>query len=278
MNTTFNNRHKIPSLILGTYKYKNYATLKEIVNASIKMGIIGFDTAPSYKTEKILGRIINESLYEFDKKREEFFVSTKIDAWQMQDSDGEIERYVDNILKYLEMDYLDQLLIHWPIPEYFDKTWKSFIKIFNKGKVKVIGVCNVRERHLLKLMDSEIIPMVVQNERHPLRTDEDTFKFCRDNKIIYEAYSPVGQMMEQISNSQTLQKLSSKYDKSIGQIIMRWHIDTGSIPVFMTTKPQRIKEYTEIFNFSLANEDVHIISSLNTNYKIFLESLACPGF
>ncbi len=278
MNHKIGNNIKIPPLFLGTYKHKKYTILKEIVEIGLRHGIVGFDSAPSYNTEKLLGKIIRENLNVSAINRSNLFISTKIDPWQMQSSNKSIDYYVDQAIKNLGIDYLDQLLIHWPIPDSFENTWDSFVKIYETGKVKVIGVCNVRRRHLLDLMDIGIPPMVVQNERHPLRTDEDTLKFCQDNQITYEAYSPVGQMNIQLQNSKTLNNLALKYNKSLGQIIMRWHIETGSVPVFMTTKPSRIKEYTEISNFSLADEDVKSISSLNKDYKIFLESISCPGF
>ena len=116
------NKVKIPIIILGTYKHKKYSLLKEIVFSSIENGITGFDTAPSYGTEKILGRIIHDCLIELQIQRKDLFVSTKIDAYQMQDSNGNVEFYVDKVLKEMKLDYIDQLLIHWPIPEYFEKT------------------------------------------------------------------------------------------------------------------------------------------------------------
>lgn len=269
---------KIPSLILGTYKLNSFSNLREIVRICLKYGISGFDTAPSYKTEGKLGKIIHDSLIELGKHRDDLFIGTKIDAWQMQDTHGRVYSSVDKALKQMNLDYFNQLLIHWPIPEYFEATWDSLTNIYKEGKVKSIGVCNVRERHLLKLLNKEVPPMIVQNERHPLRTDEGTMKFCKKNNIVYQAYSPVGQMIIQIQNSSIVNDLARKYNKSISQIIMRWHIETGSIPVFMTTKHQRILEYSEIFNFSMEKGDLHSISSLNEDFKIFVESVGCPGF
>lgn len=274
---TYNGLH-IPTLLTGTYQCKGFARLTKIVKTCIQFGIFGFDTAPSYGTERLLGKVLRKSIKDFKIDREDLFISTKIDSWQMQDSDGKVEFYVDNVLKKMNLDYLDQLLIHWPIPEYFEKTWKNFINIYKSGKAKLIGVSNVRIRHLQRIMGDELIPMVIQNERHPLWIDEKTLDFCKKNEIVYEAYSPVGQMKQQIRNADILHKLASKYDKTIGQIIMRWHLDSGSIPVFKTTKPERIKEYSDIFDFSLAEADIHAISSLNKNHKIFLESIGCPGF
>lgn len=274
---TYNNI-EIPTIIAGTFKHRNSEALQKIVKSCLENGIIGFDTAPSYHTEKLLGKILLECLSELQMSRQELFISTKIDAWQMQESGGKIEVYVEKVLKEMGFDYLDQLLIHWPIVEYFERTWSSFQDLHKAGIVRVIGISNVRERHILKIMDSDIKPMVVQNERHPLRNDKNVLEFCKENEIVYEAYSPVGQMMPSIRDSLILNRLAQKYDKSVGQVIMRWHFDTGSIPVFKTTKPERVKEYVELSSFSLDQSAVTAIDSMDIDYKLFLESVGCPGF
>ncbi len=272
------NHIDIPKMITGTFKHKNPKVLKEIVNHCLLNGFLGFDTAPSYKTERLLGQILRKSLSDLKIDREQIFISTKIDAWQMQQSNGDIAKYVEDVLKKMGIDYLDQLLIHWPIPKYFEKTWMSFINLYRSDKVKIIGVSNVRERHILKLMEFEVAPMVVQNERHPLRSDREMLNFCKQKNIVYQAYSPVGQMMDKIKNSELLMEIAQKYSKSIGQVILRWHIDSGSIPVFKTSKISRINEYKEVLEFTLDKEDIVLINDMNIDHKIFLESSGCPGF
>ena len=92
------------------------------------------------------------------------------------------------------------------------------------------------------------------------------------------SYSPLCQMDERLRTNKKLKQISEKYGKNIGQVILRWHIDTGCIPVFMSRKPDRVKENLDIFDFSLTKEEIKIISSLNENYKLFLESWGCLGF
>ena len=110
-------------LILGTGASapKLQAHLYNIVKIALVNGIRYFDTAPSYKTEKLLGMVLHTCMKEMEIQRENLFIQTKIDAWQMQD--GNIEKFVDDVLRDMKIDYLDSLLIHWPLPEYMDETW-----------------------------------------------------------------------------------------------------------------------------------------------------------
>ena len=205
-------------------------------------------------------------------------MSTKIDAWQMQEFKGDVSSCVDSILVQMRMDYVDQLLIHWPVPDFFAETWECFERMKREGKVRFIGVCNVRVRHLNSLFSSLSPPDVIQNERHPLRTDGAVLDYCKGHEIAYQAYSPVGQMMELIRNAYVLKRLAREYNCSIGQLIIAWHLQCGVSPVFMTTKVSRVQEYCASKDIILRDEELASISALNQNYKIFLESVGCPGF
>lgn len=264
----------IPPIVVGTFQNDSYENLLAVVGECVRKGIYGFDTAPSYGTEDFLGRAIREQYKVCSRK--DFFVSTKIDAWQMQD--GNIDLFVKNALKKTGLEYFDMLLIHWPIEEYITSTWEAMCRLKDMGVVKNIGICNVRVRHLEKLKKEGIEPSFIQIERHPLRVCELEMQYCKANDIIVFAYSPLCRMHPHLSKNDALNALSRKYGKSLSQIILRWHIETGSRPIFMTKKIERIHENVDIFDFSLQKEDVETISALNENYKIFLESWGCPGF
>ena len=140
----------MPKMMIGTFRNNNYQELLDVVCAAVECGFTGFDTAPSYKSEKVLGKAINEAAQKYSLDRKDFFISDKIDAWQMQEGDGDIRRFVDEAISQMNIDYIDLLLIHWPIPEYVDSTWKCFEKLYESGIVKNIGICNLRVRHLKK--------------------------------------------------------------------------------------------------------------------------------
>lgn len=265
-------------MFLGTYQNNRYDELEKVVNASMEVGLLGFDTAPSYGTEKMLGKALRKCLLRNKMKRESIFISDKIDAWQMQRYNGDVTKFVESTLKSMELDYLDVLFVHWPVPEYLDNTWSCFLKLQETGLVKHIGICNVRVRHLKEMRKRNIYPECIQIERHPLRTCDEEVEFCKSAGISLLAYSPLCRMHKNLCENAILKELSLKYNKTIAQVILRWHIDTGDSPVFMSKKVSRINSNVDIFDFQLLREEIELINGLNQNYKIFLESWGCPGF
>lgn len=266
----------IPRAILGSFNVSDQMVIDDMVKTALSEGITGFDTSPSYGSEKILGNALLHS----GISRERVFLSDKVDAWQMFEGNGCIERYVEKSLKDLSTEYLDLLLIHWPFPRYLEKTWKSFEKLYEQGIVRSIGLCNVNARTYGEFLqnDVRILPHVVQIEISPLRTADNDLALFAEAGIVVEAYSPLGRMVPEIRNNAVLQELSEKYGKSIAQIVLRWHLERNVIPVFTSTKPSRIKENVEVFHFRLERSDVDRITALNQNYKIFPESYGCPGY
>lgn len=267
-------------LILGTgaSSYKDYDGLYTVISSAFENGIRGFDTAPSYGTEEILGKCISKCIGDYSVPRSEIFIQTKVDAWQMVESKDKIKAYVVNIMHKMKLEYLDALLIHWPVPEYLDKTWQAFAELRDEGVVKHIGICNVRIRQLKQYLSWEIKPEIVQIERNPLRTCSNEISFCHEHEINVQAYSPLCKFHEDIRTSPLLADIAKKYHKNIGQIVMRWHIDTGVTPIFTSKKPSRVKEYVELFDFALGRKEIEAINSMNKDYKMYLEAVACPGF
>lgn len=266
-------------MVIGTNEITNYEHLYEIVESAFESGIRAIDTAPSYSNEEILGSVLKKSFIDYTINRESFYLIDKIDAWQMYESKGYIEDYVDDALKKLKTEYIDVMLIHWPIQEYLQNTWINLIKVRDKGKIKSIGLCNVNQKYIEYIKSfSGIYPSVVQNERHPLRTINNQIDYQKKLNILSQAYSPLGRMDTSILKARIIEEIGQKYNKTIGQIILRWQIDTGVIPVFKTTKKDRIYENLDIFDFQINQAELESISSLNVDYKIYLESWGCPGY
>lgn len=275
-----NTKLEMPKIMVGTFKVDNYEKMNSMIKASLESKCFGFDTSPSYGTEEYLGLALqeNKTLY---KNREQLFISTKIDGMQMCKTDGHIDKFVMDSLKKLKLDYIDLLLIHWPFENYIKNTWNAMEQLYELGIAKSIGICNVNQRIMKKFIEKGIFkkyfPQVVQNEISPLRTCEEELNFFKSINVIVQAYSPLCRMNERIRKSEELKVLSEKYKKDIGQIILRWHIDRGIIPVFTSTNPERIKSNLDIFDFYLYDKDIKLINSMNQDYKIFLESYGCPG-
>ena len=159
------------------------------------------------------------------------------------------------------MEYLDLYLIHWP-NELNAETWRALEYLYKCGKVKAIGVCNFKICHLEELKKTaQIMPMVNQIEIHPLSNKEGMLQYCQNNNIQLVAWSTI--MRGRVFSNELIIGLSEKYKKTIAQIILRWHVQRGVIPIPKSSNKERIKENLNIFDFEISNEDMKIINSLN---------------
>lgn len=250
--------------------------MKPVIFSALKHGINRFDTAPSYGTEQALGAVLRSAENELGLTRKDYYVQTKIDAWQMMERN--ITKHFDDVLRKMNIEYLDSLLIHWPVPEEMINTWSQMAGLKSSGLVKNIGICNVRMRQLRQIAMYDDKPDIIQLERNPLRTCENETVFCIENDIELQSYSPLCKMHPKLRDNDIVREISERYHRTTGQIIMRWNIDTGGNPIFATHKPERTEEYSEVLSFELAPKDIELISGLNENHKMYLESWACPGF
>ena len=278
MNTIqLSNGVNMPCMVMST-NWMGYPMMKNVVSAGLKLGFRAFDTARDYGNEHVVGRVMQECLKEQGLKREEIFITTKIGNGQQVL--GNIDEQIEISLKNLHTDYVDLWLMHWPYPDYFVDTYHKMEKVYKSGKVKAIGMANYRLRHFKTLEEAgfEITPHCVQYECHPMRTADDILNYCRRNNIGVQAYSPLCRMIPEIMSSDILRNLAYKYQKTIGQIILRWHIQRGTVPVFKSTKPERLAENIDVFDFRLTDDEVLQISSLDCDYKYHIESASCPGY
>lgn len=265
-------------LILGSgaSACKDSSGLLAVCRSAMLNGIRRFDTAPSYRTEETLSLAVSTCASELKIGREEYFIQTKIDPIQMYN--GNIEEYFESKLRGMRLDYVDSLLIHWPVRGYLVQTWESMLRIKERGLAKKTGICNLRVRHLEELLALGIEPEIVQIERHPLNTFSEEARFCHEHGVDLQDYSPLCKMHPVLRDNEKIAAIAALHCRSIGQVILRWHFDTGASAVFTSTKPVRVSEYAQIKDFSLSEEEINVISSLNCNHKLYLESLICPGF
>jgi diketogulonate reductase-like aldo/keto reductase len=266
-------------MVAGTFGYRTSDELLRLLKDSLEFGFNHFDTAPSYLNHAQLGEALSTLFSSEEAKREDVFLIDKIDGWQMQETKGKVAGHVADALRNLKTDYVDLLLIHWPFPTFLVETWQSFEELRQQGITKNIGVCNVEMRHLNRLLRSATTPPdFVQIERHPLNQAKEVSNFCLDRGISLQAYSPVCRMAPKIAESSTLKSIASSHGRSLGQVIMRWHLQSQVSPVFMTTKRERLTEYRQTYDFELTQDEMSRIDEMNEDYKMFLPSRACPGF
>ena len=163
---------------------------------------------------------------------------------------------------------MDLYLIHWPAAfNQYDnweeinlETWRAMTELYKAGKIKAIGVSNFKPHHMEALMKTEVKPMVDQIEFHPGLLQEETVKYCKDNGILVEAWSPLG-TGKMLSNP-TLIEIAGKYGKSVAQVCIRWCLQHEILPLPKSVTASRIKENIEVFDFELKQEDMVTIDSL----------------
>ena len=261
-NYVLSNGVKIPCVGFGTWKLSDDESTVDIVKTAIDCGYRHIDTAFAYQNEKSVGKAIREC----GLKRNELFVTSKLN-----NPDHGYERTLmefEMTMNNLEVDYLDLYLIHWPIPlKYRDnwkemnkETWKAFEELYKEGKIKAIGVSNFLEHHIDVIMESaEIAPMIDQLELHPQYVQREAVNYCKDHRIIVEAWSPLikGQMSHPI-----LIKIAEKYNKTVAQLLLRWSIQHGFLPLPKASTREKMMENTDIFDFELSSEDIEVMKAL----------------
>lgn len=257
-----NNGYKIPCVGYGTWQTPDGETAVRAVKEAIKAGYRHIDTAAVYGNEVSVGKAIKES----GIKREELFVTSKV--WNANRGYESTKEAFKKTLNDLGLEYLDLYLIHWPASQHqFDNweqinldTWRAMTELYKEGKIKAIGVSNFKLHHLKALMETEIQPMVNQIEFHPGQMQEEIYKYCRENNILVEAWSPLG--TGRILENETLAGIAKKYNKSVAQLCIRWCLQNGALPLPKSITPSRIKENADIFNFIISDDDMREINEM----------------
>lgn len=258
-----NNGIKIPCVGFGTWQTPNGDTAVQAVKDAIAAGYRHIDTAAGYGNEESVGAAIRES----GVAREELFITSKLNN---PDHGYEATlKAFEVTMKKLGLDYLDLYLIHWPNPLPFrDRwqemnagSWRAFEELYNAGRIHSIGISNFLPHHIDALLQTSTIPpMVNQIRLCPGETQPETVAYCREQRILLEAYSPLGTGL--IFDVPEMKELAEKYHKSVAQICLRWSLQMGYLPLPKSVTASRIKENGELFDFALSNEDVQLIAGL----------------
>ena len=262
-----NNNNTIPQLGLGTSPL-NDEQVAPIVVAAIEAGYRHIDTAYRYNNERGVGQGIRDSGID----RESLFVTTKLDG-PFQGSDRAIGG-LDESLRRLGLGYVDLLLIHWPLPQRdeYVSTWKTFEKLVAAGKARSIGLSNFKPAHIDRLLtEATIRPTVNQIQLNPRTTRPEQRAYNAAQGIITEAYSPLGAGNDLLENP-TLAAIGTKYGKTPGQVVLRWHIELGVVAIPRSANPGRIAQNIDIFDFALTTDEIATISALDTGEEQGVDS------
>lgn len=261
---TLNNGIEMPMLGLGVYKITD-EEMQDTVDAAIKAGYRAFDTAHFYFNEASLGKALKSS----GVPRESLFVTTKL--WNDDQGYENTKKAFNDSLGKLGLDYIDLYLIHWPCPDndLFIKSYQAMEALYAEGKIKALGVANFKQHHLEKLLAvAKVKPVVNQIEFHPIFNQKDLQAYCEAQDILVTAWSPLMRGGD-LFNNEVLQSIAKEYNKTVPQIILRWHIDNGRIVIPKSSNPERIASNYDIFDFELKEKDIQAIDTLNKNERQF---------
>lgn len=179
-----------------------------------------------------------------------------------------VRKAFENSLKKMNLEYIDIYLMHWPVPEHFIDNWHEMEKLYEEGLCKAIGVCNFGIQHLEELSShAHIKPMINQFECHPLFTQESLREYCHTNCIVPMAYTPTARMDSRFANTR-LFEIADKHKKTVAQVILKWHLQIGNVPVVSTTNMKHLHENFDVFDFELSDSEIQIISNININSRL----------
>jgi diketogulonate reductase-like aldo/keto reductase len=251
---------KIPQVGLGLWLVRKDEDVERSVGAALEAGYRHFDTAQIYGNEGKLAK----ALEDHGIKREDVFITTKI--WLVNFAPLLTIPSFHRSLKRLKTDYVDLLLLHFPVTLLRNHAWKELEKIHQDGGAKAIGVSNFTVKHLKELLaNCDVVPAVNQVELHVYLQQPELVEYCREQGIVLEAYSPLahGYGMD----NPVLQKLADKYDKTTAQIMLRWCVEQGAIVLPKSKQADRVLSNIDIFDFKLDDTDMAELKGLDSDHR-----------
>lgn len=255
---------KMPQQGFGVYKLTDSTTFTPTIKSAFEDGYRLFDTAQMYNNEADLG----VALKALDVDRDDYFITTKV-AEKNQGYQSAIDSVKDSLRK-LQLDYVNLLLVHWPIHGHFFETWQAFEDMKKEGLTKSIGVSNYGMVHLQYLAtQAHELPVVDQLECHPWLSEKPMIEFNNQHHIVTQAWAPLGR--GRIFEEPIIKSLAQKYGKSPAQIILRWHLQNGLSFIPKSAHASRIKENADIYDFELTHDDMLKMDSINKNVRISQE-------
>ncbi|MFF2353174.1 aldo/keto reductase [Kitasatospora sp. NPDC058115] len=270
---TLNDGTRIPQLGFGVWQVPD-AEATAAVRAAIEAGYRSIDTAAIYENESGTGKAIAEALAG-GVAREDLYITTKLWNSGTRDWSGEqgrdaVLREFDASLDRLGLDHLDLYLIHWPRPMHgsYLNVWKALEQLKADGRVRSVGVSNFGTEQLARIAEeSSLLPALNQVELHPYFPQEELRAFHARHGIATEAWSPLGQGKELLSEPE-LARIAAKHGRTVAQVVLRWHLQNGVIAIPKSVTPSRIKENLDVAGFELDAEDLAAIAGIATGTRI----------
>ena len=263
---TLNNAIKMPMEGFGVFQVRDKEECKRSVLDAIKAGYRLIDTAASYTNEDAVGEAVKEAVAQGICTREELFITSKMWVQDMQNYET-AKAAIDASLNAMGLEYLDLYLLHQAMKDYFS-AWRAMEDAYKEGKLRAIGVSNFYPHTLTNFCETvEIKPMVNQVELHPYFTQENALETMEYYGIQPEAWAPLGGGRYKPFDDPMLQKIAAAHGKTVGQVILRWNVQRGVVVIPKSTHKERIEENIDIWDFTLTEEEMKRIASLDMGYE-----------
>ena len=254
-----NDNFQIPVVGLGTWKSEPGEATYQAVLDSIEAGYRHIDTARAYGNEESVGSAVRDS----GVNRGDVFVTTKL-RWEDEGFESTIEA-CEKSLNRLNCDYIDLYLIHWPLREKRNHSWKAFIELRERGLCKSIGVSNFTIEHLVEIEAKfGILPAVNQVEFHPYYYQKELLDYCNSKNIIIEAYSPLAHAKR--LDEPKLGAISEELGKTPAQVLIRWSIQRGMVVLPKSVNKSRIIENFSVFDFDISDSVMTKLDELDESF------------
>lgn len=264
-----NDGNEIPQVGLGLWQVTDDTRFRQAFEAAWRAGYRHFDSAQFYQNEGLLG----DAWKQMGLSREELFITTKIKLSNF--GAKRTAKSIDRSLQDLQTDYIDLLLLHFPVTRLRKSSWRALEEAKYSGKAKSIGVSNYTIKHLEEMKSyASVMPAVNQVEMHVFLQQPELQEYCWEEGIVLEAYSPLahGKAMD----DPVVADIAVKHKKSYAQIMLRWCVQKGLVVLPKSVTPERIKENIELFNFELDNEDMQKLATLNRDLRTCWDPTLVP--
>lgn len=259
---TLSNGVKMPQLGYGVYQVTK-DECERCVSDALKVGYRLIDTAQSYFNEEQVGNAIAKS----GIPREEIFLTTKV--WIEHYGVEKTRESVLESMRKLQVDYLDLCLLHQPFGDAYG-AYRALEELYDEGKIRAIGISNFYVDRMVDFASfNRIRPMVNQIEIHPHNQQSEAVRWHEKYGVQMEAWVPFGEGRGDMFELPELKAIAEKYKKTVAQVILRWHLQRGTVVIPKSTHIERMKENFDVFDFALNEEDMALVSSLDKKQSSF---------
>lgn len=258
-----NNGIKMPIAGFGVFQIPDLEECERAVLDAIEVGYRLIDTAQAYGNEEAVGRAIQKT----SVPREELFITTKV--WISNAGYEKAKGSIEESLKKMQLDYLDLVLIHQPVGDYYG-TYLAMEELYKEGKIKAIGVSNFYPDRLVDIcLFNEVVPAVNQVEVNIFHQQKEAEKVMTKYQVQMQAWAPFAEGRNDMFNQPLLKEIGNRYNKTVAQVILRWLTQRGIVVLAKSTRKSRMEENINIFDFELSEQEMQIIAELDKKESSF---------